>query len=100
MGVEITTQSSIKVLGLTFDHNLTWEPQIRNVGKKAIAKLFALRKIRKHFDTSQFTKVLTTQFFSALLLLTCLADSVYEEIPMEISKQRSLSSPEGGCQRL
>ncbi len=62
----IHSKPSMKVLGIVFDHKLSWEENIWSTIKKYNAKLSVLRKIRKYFDTGSYKKILTTQFYSLL----------------------------------
>ncbi len=63
-GNAIKSQQTMKVLGINFDHNLSWESHIRQDNKKANSKLSVLKKVRKYFTKEQFIKILTTQLFS------------------------------------
>jgi hypothetical protein len=65
-GTIVKSQSTMKVLGVHFDDKLTWEYHIRQLVKKANSKLSVLRRIKKYFNTAQFLRILTAQFFSII----------------------------------
>jgi hypothetical protein len=54
----------MNVLGIIFDGNLSWKPQVDAVIKKSSWKLFVLRPIRNKFTLPQFAQILTSQFYS------------------------------------
>jgi len=65
-GTSIVTKDRMKVLGIIFHCNLSWEPQIRYVLKKCKSKLGVLKKTQKSFSVDQFLKIITTQYYSVL----------------------------------
>jgi len=65
-GTMINTKNQMKVLGVLFDCNLTWEPHIRATLAKCNSKIGVLKKIRKMFTVDQFLKIITSQYFSIL----------------------------------
>lgn len=58
-GTVINSKEYMKVLGVTFDCNLTWEIHIRNTLKKCSSKLAVLMKIRRMFPANQFLRIVT-----------------------------------------
>ncbi len=64
-GVEVQSQESMKVLGLTFDANLRWEKHVRIVVAKANSKMSVLKRFRSKYTKEQFLTILTSQFFSS-----------------------------------
>jgi len=65
-GTLVETKSEMKVLGVTFDCNLSWEQHIRRTLQKCNSKLGVLRKIRKLLTVDQFLKIVTAQYYSVL----------------------------------
>jgi len=64
--VIVKSTATMKVLGITFDSKLTWEPHVTNLVKKCNAKLTVLRKLRHKFTVDQFMKIVTSQYYSIL----------------------------------
>jgi len=56
----------MKILGVLFDNNLTWEAQIRSTIKKCNSKLGVLKKLRQRFTVDQYLKIVTAQYYSQL----------------------------------
>jgi hypothetical protein len=65
-GQEIKTGSTIKVLGITFAHNLSWTPHIEKVVKKASSVANRVRFIRQTLSTNQCLKILTSYYYSSI----------------------------------
>jgi len=63
-GTSIVTKNKMKVLGILFDCNSSWERQIRNVLKKWKSELGVLKKLRNHFTVDQFLKIITTVYYT------------------------------------
>jgi len=63
---QVKSQSSMKALGVVFQHNLKWDLHVQNLIKRANPKLSVLKKIRKNLDMTQFLKIATSQIFSIL----------------------------------
>jgi len=62
----IKTQENIKVLGLTFSHNLSWSNQVKTALKKAAGYLRWLVVIRKYISKEICLKLITAFYFSAV----------------------------------
>jgi len=65
-GVKIDSTSSIKALGLTFQHDLKWTKHVDTILNKTRPKLALLRKIRKDLELEQYLKIATAQLFSKI----------------------------------
>ena len=65
-GTEITSKSSINVLGVTFDSKLNWSVHITNAISKAKKSLYALRQIKRFFTNSQMRRLIDSYFYSVL----------------------------------
>jgi len=63
---KITSQRTMKALGVIFDNNLSWNEHINHTITTSAWKLSVLRKIRKNFNKQQFKGIMTMQFFSKL----------------------------------
>ena len=59
----IKNSSSVKLLGVTIDSNLTFEPHINNTCKKSSQKLSAIARISPFMDLQQ-RKLLMTAFLN------------------------------------
>ncbi len=55
----ILSKSEINVLGLTFDSELNWRPQVSSAIKGANHSLQAIKMIRKYFKTSDIIQLLS-----------------------------------------
>ncbi len=62
----ILSKSEINVLGLTFDSELNWGPQVSRAIKGANSSLQAIKMIRKYFKTPEVIQQLTSNFYSKL----------------------------------
>ena len=65
-GRTLTSLSEMKVLGLTFDSQLTWSSQVKGVIKRTNRMLHGLRRIRRFLNTEQARQVVTAYYFSVL----------------------------------
>ena len=63
--------SSVKILGVTIDSNLTWEAHISTVVKKCNSFLFCLHKIRHHLSADARQLLIQAHVFP--LILYCLS---------------------------
>ena len=62
----ITSNPTINVLGIIFDSKLQWGPQIENTIKKSNKPKHALLLIKKYFNKTELSTLLTTNFYSIL----------------------------------
>jgi hypothetical protein len=62
----IVAKDEMNVLGMTFDSNLKWGPQVSRVIKGANKALQAIKMIRKFFNTNEIIQLLTSNFYSRL----------------------------------
>ena len=65
-GLQVTSKSTMNVLGVIFDSKLQWGPQIENVIKKSNAAKHAIILIKKYFSKKELSMLLTSNFFSIL----------------------------------
>jgi len=63
---KVLSKDNMKVLGVYFDSKLKWEKHIRHTIAKCNSKLSVLRKIRRKFNKEQFSKIITSQYYSVL----------------------------------
>ena len=64
--VVIKSSKTINVLGVRFDHKMTWSPHISNQINKANQALHAIRLIKKYFTQGEILSLITSNFFSIL----------------------------------
>ena len=64
--VTVKSSKTINVLGVTFDHKLTWSNHISNQINKANRALHAIRLIKKYFNQKEILTLLTSNYFSIL----------------------------------
>jgi len=57
----------MKVLGILFDNNMNWEPQVQSCTKKCAKLTHALRYLRRHLNNNQMRQVTTSFLFSVLM---------------------------------
>jgi hypothetical protein len=60
------TSKQMNVLGIIFDSKLQWNAQVSSCLKKANKSLFALKLIRKYFNTKELLQILTSNVYSIL----------------------------------
>ena len=65
-GVPIRTKKSMNVLGVIFDSKLNWSAQVANSISKAKKSLFAIRLLKKFFNSSELRTLLDSYFYSVL----------------------------------
>lgn len=65
-GEEIILVKSMKILGITFDFDLSWRTHMDNLMKKSQRMISGLKIIRHALTESQFTTVATSQYFGSL----------------------------------
>jgi len=65
-GSSFYTTQSMNVLGVTFDAQLSWDPQTEKVINKAKGLLHGLRILRRNLGMKKYMKVLTAQFYSKI----------------------------------
>jgi len=63
---EIQVQPTLKVLGVLFDHQLSWSSQMEVIVSKANKMASGLRVIRGSLTQDQFLKVATAQYFGGI----------------------------------
>jgi len=56
-GEIVNSKSSIKALGITFQHNLKWDKHVSIITARVAPKLSMLKKIRKNLNKDQFLKL-------------------------------------------
>ena len=54
------------ILGITFDSKLQWKEHINSAIKSANSTLFAIKIVRKYFNTDELKTMLTSMYFSKL----------------------------------
>jgi len=52
----VTSQLSMKTLGLTFQHDMKWNSHVRNIFIRGNPKLSMLKKLRVKLNANQFLK--------------------------------------------
>jgi len=65
-GEMVLSETTMKALGVVWQHNLKWTKHLEQVSSKIAPKLSMLKKIRKNLDLQQFLKIATSQLFSIL----------------------------------
>ena len=63
---EISSASSMNVLGITFDSKLTWAKHVAKQVSKSNKALQAIKMISKFFNSSEILMLLTSNFYSVL----------------------------------
>ena len=89
MGTEITSKSTINVLGVLFDSKLQWSEHVSKTILKANKALFAIKLIKRYFNQTELRTILTSNFYTILYY-----NSEIWHIPSlnPISKQQLLSA--------
>jgi len=64
--VDIEIKQSLKVLGIQFDFDLSWNTHLQNITKKAQKMISGLKVIRGYLGQDDFLKVVTSQYFGAI----------------------------------
>ena len=82
-GEKIFNSQSGKILGMTFDNCLTFEPHINTVCKIASQKLSALARIATYIDISKKRKLMNAFFRSQFQLLFSCLDFPHSKITKE-----------------
>jgi len=62
----IIPKDSIKVLGVTFDKDLSWKTHFENLTKKAKYTLAKMKFLSKYLYQSSMKKVITSHYFSTI----------------------------------
>jgi hypothetical protein len=70
-GEIIECQKTIRVLGLLFDHKMSWEAHIDKVLKEANSRTQAIRHVSKHLSKSENLNIAHGLFFSAFYYGSC-----------------------------
>ena len=63
---QITSSSTMNVLGVSFDSKMQWSSQVSNTIKKAKSALHAISIIKKYFNPKELLTLLTSNFYSIL----------------------------------
>jgi len=74
--VRVVSKGQIKVLGITLDIKLNWEPHIKKVIAKCRSFLFPLRYIQKYMNAKDTIKILKAQLVSLMMTYGSLCWSV------------------------
>ena len=64
--VNTRSKTTINVLGIQFDSQMKWEPQVSQAIKKVRKALHGIRLIKKHFDKNELRQLLTSNYYSVL----------------------------------
>ena len=64
--VNIRSKTTINVLGILFDSQMKWEPQVSQSINKARKALHGIKLIKKHFDKNELRQLLTSNYYSVL----------------------------------
>ena len=62
----IKSNTTINILGITFDCNLKWNQQYTHAIKEANKNLYAIKRIAKFFTQEERTTLITSLFYSKL----------------------------------
>ena len=65
-GIEITSKSTINILGVIFDAKLQWSDHISHAIKRSMNALNAIRLIRRYFKKEELLSLVTSNFYSIL----------------------------------
>ena len=65
-GIEISSKSTINVLGDLFDSKMQWSPHVNKVILRANKALNAIKILRKYFKTNELILSVTSNYFSIL----------------------------------
>ncbi len=65
-GIDITSKSTINVLGVLFDSRMLWSHHVDRIILKANKALNAIKILRKFFNTSELIMLVTSNYFSIL----------------------------------
>ena len=94
-GFQLESAKSVNLLGITIDHNLTFDTHVSNICKTANAKVKSLSRIRNTLDEKQ-VKLLYNSFilsrfnYCSIIWLFCSKTS-YKKIA-KIQKKRFMNS--------
>ena len=89
-GTPIKSKKSMNVLGLHFDSKLNWKIHIASAISKAKKSLFAIKQLKKYFNSNEMRTLLDSYFYSVLyynsnIWLTPDLDSVMKHDLLAIS---------------
>ena len=65
-GTDLTSKSSINVLGVQFDSKLTWSDHVNKTINKAKKTYHGINLIKKYFNKNELKGLLTSNYFSVL----------------------------------
>jgi len=94
-GIKIETKKSIKVLGLIFDHKLSWDIQVEKVLKEANSRTQAIRHIHQHLSRKECLNVAHGLFFGKLYY--CSSVWLTEMLPKSLLNR--ITSASNSCLR-
>ena len=64
--VNIRSKTTINVLGILFDSQMKWEPQVSQSINKARKALHGIKLIKKRFDKNDLRQLLTSNYYSVV----------------------------------
>ena len=62
--INLTSKSSINVLGVQFDSKLSWSDQVNKSINKAKKAYHAINPIKKYFNCNELKELLTSNYYS------------------------------------
>jgi len=65
-GEAIPVQTNIKVLGIHFDHDMSWKTHVSNVSNRAQKMIRGLKVIRRSLNQENIMKVITSQYYGSI----------------------------------
>jgi len=94
-GVLIETRPHIKILGLTFDHKMSWDIHVEKLLKEANSRTQAIRHIHPHLTKTECMNVAHGLFFSKLYYCSC----VWLTDMLSKSLMKRITSSSNSCLR-
>ena len=64
--ISVKSDTSMNVLGVCLDSKLTWSKHVANSISKANQALYAIKLIKKYFNSAEILQLLTANFYSIL----------------------------------
>ncbi len=89
-GVKIITKSQIKVLGMIFDHKMSWDIHIEKLLKEANSRTQAVRHIHPHLTKAECLNIAHGLFFSNLYY--CSSVWLTDMLPKTLMKRVTTAS--------
>ena len=65
-GTMVMSKRTMNVLGITFDSNLKWKDHVEKAIKESNSSLYAIKMIRKYFNTDEIRNLITAVYYSKL----------------------------------